>query len=172
MCKDSFVSQYYIENAIYCIIWRYRDIAIIRIQGGFFTGTPQFQYQKENRQLANHSCCSSKSCYLDRPWLAVRRFSCWYWVSYFGSFGPWVLHGQGPCPTFGYCVILAFKRVCAPFGLRVLLFFTCPRWPVSHSDSELFWRMIMPCVALVQAGITPEDWYVPAQKKEPWHWNG
>ena len=28
----------------------------------YFTGTPQFQYQKENRESANHSCCSSKSC--------------------------------------------------------------------------------------------------------------
>ena len=28
----------------------------------YFTGTPQFQYQKENRKSANHSCCSSKSC--------------------------------------------------------------------------------------------------------------
>ena len=25
------------------------------LQGGYFTGTPQFQYQKENRQAANHS---------------------------------------------------------------------------------------------------------------------
>ena len=24
------------------------------LQGGFFTGTPQFQYQKETRQAANH----------------------------------------------------------------------------------------------------------------------
>ena len=28
----------------------------------YFTGTPQFQYRKENRESANHSCCSSKSC--------------------------------------------------------------------------------------------------------------
>ena len=28
----------------------------------YFTGTPQFQYQKENSKSANHSCCSSKSC--------------------------------------------------------------------------------------------------------------
>ena len=30
----------------------------------FLTGPPipKFQYQKENRHLANHSCCSSKSC--------------------------------------------------------------------------------------------------------------
>ena len=28
----------------------------------FLTGPPQFQYQKENCQSANHSCCSRKSC--------------------------------------------------------------------------------------------------------------
>ena len=32
------------------------------INGDFLTGRPQFQYQKENCQSANHSCCSSKSC--------------------------------------------------------------------------------------------------------------
>ena len=32
------------------------------LQGDFFTGTPQFQYQKENRESANHRCCSSKFC--------------------------------------------------------------------------------------------------------------
>ena len=29
----------------------------------FFTGTPQFQYQKENRQAANRDCCSRKYCW-------------------------------------------------------------------------------------------------------------
>ena len=28
----------------------------------FLTGPPQFQYQKDNLQSANHSCCSSKTC--------------------------------------------------------------------------------------------------------------
>ena len=28
----------------------------------YLTGHPQFQYQKENRDSANHTCCSSKSC--------------------------------------------------------------------------------------------------------------
>ena len=28
----------------------------------FLTGTPQFQDQKENRESANHICCSSKTC--------------------------------------------------------------------------------------------------------------
>ena len=28
----------------------------------YFTGTPQFQYQQEKHESANHSCCSSKSC--------------------------------------------------------------------------------------------------------------
>ena len=39
----------------------------------FFTGTPQFQYQKENCQLANQSCCSCKCGYEERPWLAAWR---------------------------------------------------------------------------------------------------
>ena len=29
----------------------------------FLTGSSQFQYQLENCQSANHSCCSRKSCY-------------------------------------------------------------------------------------------------------------
>ena len=48
------------------------------IQGDLFTSTPQFQYQKENCQAANQSCCSSKSCFQERPLLAAWRFSFWH----------------------------------------------------------------------------------------------
>ena len=45
----------------------------------FLTVPTRFQYQKENCQSANHSCCFSKSCYWDKPWLAAWPFSFWYW---------------------------------------------------------------------------------------------
>ena len=42
------------------------------IQGGFFSGTTQFQYQKENRQPANQSCCSCNPVTKkDHEWLLI-----------------------------------------------------------------------------------------------------
>ena len=35
----------------------------VLLQGVFFTGTPEFQYQKENHQAANHSCWTFVSLY-------------------------------------------------------------------------------------------------------------
>ena len=37
--------------------------SLFLLQGVFLTAPPQFQYQKENCQSANHSCSFSKSCY-------------------------------------------------------------------------------------------------------------
>ena len=65
------------QNSISC--WYCCIFGII--QGGFFGGTPQFQYQKENCQPANQSC---SSCIVNPVTKKGRdmlhgRFSFWYW---------------------------------------------------------------------------------------------